>query len=58
MVNSPRWLGETLDGKGKTLRAGQIILTGSSTSLIPVQPPSAIVVEAPPFGEVEARIDP
>jgi len=57
MVSSLRWLAETLDRKGKALRAGQIILTGSSTRLIPVRPPSTIVVEAPPFGEVEARVE-
>ena len=58
IVNSLRWLAETLSGKGETLRAGQIILAGSATSLMPVQPSSDIVVEAPPFGQVEARIDP
>ena len=56
IVSSLRWLAETLNREGKALLAGQIILTGSSTRLIPVRPPSAILVEAAPFGEVEARV--
>ena len=56
IVTSLRWLTETLNRAGKALLAGQIILTGPSTRLIPVRPPCAIVVEAPPFGEVEARV--
>ena len=54
--SSLKWLTETLNARGNHLTAGQIILTGSIPSLIPITKPSRLRVAAPPFGEVEAIV--
>lgn len=51
---SLQWLDETLRGRGDKLGAGQVVLTGSVPSLIPLAEDCRLRVEAPPFGSVEA----
>lgn len=58
LEQSLRWLGEVLRDRGLSLRPGQFILGGTRTGLIPVRAPSHIVVDAPPLGTVEARVEP
>lgn len=53
---SLQWLMGIVRDRGERLRAGQIILTGSIPSLIPINENCRIRVDAPPFGSVEARI--
>jgi len=53
--SSLQWLIECLRGRGERLSAGQIILTGSIPSLIPIDQDCRILVKAPPFGTVAAR---
>jgi 2-keto-4-pentenoate hydratase len=53
--SSLQWLRGSLKEQGETLGNGQIILTGSILSLIPVHEDCHIQVLAPPFGMVEAR---
>ena len=55
ITSSLRWLTEIVRERGDKLHAGQIILTGSIPSLIPIDQDSRILVKAPPFGTVEAR---
>lgn len=52
--SSLRWLAEIVRERGDRLQPGQIVLTGSIPSLIPVTDNCRIRVEAPPFGFVEA----
>ena len=52
--SSLRWLQGILKRRGEQLSAGQIILTGSIASLIPIQGSCYIRVDIPPFGSVEA----
>lgn len=52
--SSLKWLTSIVQQRGDRLEAGQIILTGSIPSLIPVSKNCRIRVEAPPFGNVEA----
>lgn len=52
--SSLKWLAGIVQERGHRLDAGQIILTGSIPSLIPVSDICRIRVEAPPFGNVEA----
>lgn len=54
--SSVEWLTEIVRERGDRLSAGQIILTGSIPSLIPVEEDCRLRVEAPPFGDVEATI--
>jgi len=54
--SSLQWLTEIERERGDVLRAGQIILTGSIPSLIPVGESCTIRVDAPPFGSVTAKI--
>jgi len=54
--SSVEWLTEIVSERGDRLNAGQIILTGSIPSLIPVEADCRLRVEAPPFGDVEATI--
>lgn len=53
--SSLRWLMEIVRDRGERLSAGQIILTGSIPSLIPINENCRIRVDAPPFGSVEAE---
>jgi 2-keto-4-pentenoate hydratase len=53
--SSLKWLTEVVRDRGDRLRAGQIILTGSIPSLIPIAEDCGIRVDAPPFGSVEAE---
>ena len=52
---SLKWLTEMVRDRGDQLRAGQIILTGSIPSLIPIAEDCVIRVDAPPFGSVDAK---
>ena len=54
--SSLKWLTEIVRTRGEKLRAGQIILTGSIRSLIPITQPCHIRVDAPPLGSVELKI--
>ncbi len=54
--SSLRWLMEIVRERGDRLSAGQIILTGSIPSLIPVGEDCCIRVDAPPFGSVEVNL--
>ena len=46
---------EVVRDRGDRLSAGQIILTGSIPSLIPISEDCRVWVDAPPFGRVEAQ---
>ena len=50
-----RFFGGVYGLRGDRLGAGQIVLTGSIPSLMPVDKNCRIRVEAPPFGSVEAE---
>lgn len=52
---SLKWLMEMMRTGGDRLSTGQIILTGSIPSLIPIEEDCHIHVEAPPFGCVEVE---
>ncbi len=54
--SSLRWLMEIVRERGDKLSAGQIILTGSIPSLIPIGADCRIRVDAPPFGNVEVNL--
>lgn len=54
--SSLAWLTEIVRDRGERLSAGQIVLTGSIPSLIPVKENGNLRIEAPPFGSVEATI--
>ncbi len=54
--SSLKWLTKIVRDRGDRLSAGQIILTGSIPSLIPVDEDCRIRVDAPPFGDVEVKI--
>jgi 2-keto-4-pentenoate hydratase len=56
--SSLQWLVEIVRGRGDRLSAGQIILTGSIPSLIPIGEDCRIRVDAPPFGDVKASVTP
>ena len=56
IASSLEWLTEIVRERGERLRAGQIVLTGSIPSLIPIANDCRIQVDAPPFGGVEAMI--
>ncbi len=53
---SLQWLAKVLRERGTGLKAGQIILTGSVPSLIPVNIDCQLRIDAPPFGSVAAQI--
>jgi 2-keto-4-pentenoate hydratase len=53
--SSLKWLTEVVRDRGDRLSAGQIILTGSIPSLIPIAEDCGIRVDAPPFGIVEVK---
>lgn len=55
-AGSLRWLGRQLADYGLSLRAGQLVLTGTPLSLIPVRPGDHIRVTAEDHGGVEATI--
>lgn len=50
------WLAGIVREQGDRLSAGQIVLTGSIPSLIPIELNCHLRVDAPPFGDVEASI--
>ncbi len=54
--SSLKWLTEIVRDRGDRRSAGQIILTGSIPSLIPIGEACRIRVDAPPFGSVEVKI--
>jgi hypothetical protein len=54
--SSVKWLTEIVRERGDRLSAGQIILTGSIPSLIPIEADCHLRIEAPPFGDAEATI--
>ena len=54
--SSLKWLTTVASERGDKLRGGQIILTGSIPSLIPITDDCRIRVESSPFGNVEAEI--
>ncbi len=54
--SSLQWLMEMVRDRGDRLSAGQIILTGSIPSLIPIGQECCITVDAPPFGSVEVQV--
>ena len=53
--SSLKWLMEMLRDRGEKLSAGQIVLTGSIPSLIPIAEDCGVRVDAPPFGSVEVK---
>lgn len=53
---SLKWMTTVASERGDKLRGGQIILTGSIPSLIPITDDCRIRVESSPFGNVEAEI--
>lgn len=53
--SSLKWLTDVVRDRGDRLCAGQIILTGSIPSLIPMSENCCIRVDAPPFGSVEVN---
>ena len=56
MRSSLQWLADVLGDRGEHLTAGQIVLTGSIPSLIPISDCCRARVTATPFGNVEARV--
>jgi 2-keto-4-pentenoate hydratase len=54
--SSLKWLTTVVSERGDRFHAGQIILTGSIPSLIPITDDCRIRVESSPFGNVEAEI--
>jgi 2-keto-4-pentenoate hydratase len=56
--SSLKWLMETVEKRGDRLYAGQVVLTGSIPSLIPISHDCHIRVDAPPFGSVNATFIP
>ncbi|MCP4788351.1 MAG: hypothetical protein GY903_01650 [Fuerstiella sp.] len=54
--SSLKWLMETVRDRDDQLAAGQIVLTGSLPSLIPIYKDGHISVDAPPFGKVEVNL--
>ncbi len=54
--SSLHWLTEIMRQRGDRLEAGQIVLTGSIPSLIPIGEACRLRVDAPPFGSVEVKI--
>ena len=54
--SSVKWLSKMLRERGERLNAGQIVLTGSIPSLIPIESDCRVRIEAPPFGGVDATI--
>ncbi len=57
-VESLRWLCARLARSGRSLRAGQTVLTGSPLNLYPAGPGSRIEVQAPPLGSSRVEIVP
>lgn len=55
IASSLKWLMQIVQERGDSLRAGQIVLTGSIPSLIPIDEDCRVRVDAPPFGDVEAK---
>jgi 2-keto-4-pentenoate hydratase len=53
--SSLKWLTEVVRDRGERLGAGQIVLTGSIPSLVPIVEDCSIRVDAPPFGGVEVK---
>lgn len=56
VASSLQWLTEIVRERGERLSAGQIILTGSIPSLIPIEADCRLRVDSPPFGSVEASV--
>ncbi len=56
LSSSLEWLAQIVRERGDRLSAGQIILTGSIPSLIPIEADCRLRVETVPFGDVEATI--
>ncbi|MFC1596971.1 hypothetical protein ACFL5Q_03400 [Planctomycetota bacterium] len=54
--SSLKWLMKIVGERGEKLTEGQVILTGSIPSLIPIGEDCRIRVDAPPFGGVEVKI--
>ena len=52
--SSLQWLQTTLEATDGQLQEGQIILTGSIPSLIPIDQHCSVKITAPPFGETNA----
>jgi 2-keto-4-pentenoate hydratase len=50
------WLANTLAAKGRTLKAGDYVTTGSVTPPIPVEPRQQVHADFGPLGRVELRI--
>jgi 2-keto-4-pentenoate hydratase len=55
VIRSLRWLAAELSRDSQGLKAGQIVLTGSQTQLIPIPRPTNVVVATSHFGRVEVR---
>lgn len=56
--SSLNWLARAARDRGERLSAGQVILTGSIPSLIPIATDCSIRIDAPPFGSVEVQFGP
>ena len=52
--SSLQWLQATLEATDEKLQEGQIILTGSIPSLIPIDQRCSVKIKAPPLGETNA----
>ena len=55
ITSSLKWLNEVVRDRGARLGAGQVILTGSIPSLIPIAEDCLIRVDVPPLGSVEVK---
>ncbi|MHB8864938.1 MAG: 2-keto-4-pentenoate hydratase [Pirellulaceae bacterium] len=55
MHSSLKWLLEIVRERGDRLGAGQIVLTGSILSVIPIREDCRISIDTSPFGSVEAK---
>ncbi len=51
------WLANWLGAKGKVLKAGTVVLTGSLSEILPVNKGDRFKAEFTPLGEVEVRFD-
>ena len=55
-INALQWLAEALKTRGKKLEAGDIVTTGTTLGIIPVEPGATIVGDFGAFGTVTMRL--
>jgi 2-keto-4-pentenoate hydratase len=56
-LHAATWLANTLTARGVELAAGHIILTGSLTAAVPVQPGDSITATLDQLGTITALFD-